>query len=128
VSDATLSRWAKEAGVRVTTQQRHVNEQARENAVAATRRNAAEARLYVAERLSTVAMLAVDREVEILQQPGQSLRDIVGAGTRAIHDLRLLSGESTENINASQDRLDVEAFAAQLEQRRREHEEDQDSA
>lgn len=116
VSESTLSRWAKQAGVSVT--QSVVNNQvARDAAIVRRQRTAAESALYLVERLQTVAEVAVERELEMVQQPGQSLRDIVGSRTRAIHDLRLLMGESTETLAASAERLDVEELARALEAR-----------
>lgn len=61
------------------------------------------------EKLTTIAELGADIELELLETGEVSLRDVVGARTRAIHDLQLLTGEATGRTETRQvDDLDRE--------------------
>lgn len=67
-------------------------------------------RSRIVAKLRQIAELGADIELAMLESGEVSLRDVVGARTRAIHDLQLLSGEPTERAetldrDASQQRL-----------------------
>lgn len=99
-----LRRWAAQAGVEVT----RATEKTRE-ATAASKANAEERRAKLIAKLGRIADLASDLEVAILLDGDErpSLRDVVGARTRAIHDAELLAGRATSRT-ASVTALDEE--------------------
>lgn len=93
--------------------------EAQERVIEARKRDAADRRSALIEKLSQVAELGVDATLAMLNGEGVPLRDVVGAWTRAIHDLQLLSGDATQRTETRQvDDLDAE-IADLLEQMRR---------
>ena len=50
------------------------------------------------EALWKIASRAAEVELQILESGEASLREVVGARTRAIHDLQLLEGRATERV------------------------------
>jgi hypothetical protein len=113
VSASTISRWAKERG-RVTHSVQNTDA-ARLASIASRKKNAEETKLIMVERLSTIAELSAERQIEILQTNNVTLKDAVASGTRAIHDLRLLIGESTETTNSNVSDIDVINLQKKLE-------------
>lgn len=89
VPKATLSDWAQANGLRTFGAERTAA------ATAVRKASIDERRAALAEKLLEVAELGLDLEMEILADGKAPLRDVVGARTRAIHDLQLLSGGST---------------------------------
>lgn len=90
IPKGTIAAWAHRTG----TQTEFTPEKAAE-AVAMARVSIQKRKAALAEKLLEVAELGVAVEVEILQSRGAGLRDVVGARTRAIHDLQLLDGGPT---------------------------------
>ena len=97
ISAGTIGAWASRAGV--ATVAADVTRAA--TAVSAERRRfaAEEFRTRMVEQLATIAETAAAKELEVLRKDKPSLDKIVGARTRAIHDLQLLTGQSTANVN-----------------------------
>lgn len=96
----TVSRWIKAAGGTVSCERNA-------KAIEAIKANAEERRARLAEKLLEIAELGADLEVTLMQ--GASLRDVVGARTRAIHDAQLLSGAATSRSeHQTVDHLDRE--------------------
>jgi transposase-like protein len=60
----------------------------------------------LAGRLTEVAEKAVERQLELIEEG--NLRDVVGAGTRAIHDTLLLTGQATERHAVEESQVDAE--------------------
>ena len=103
IPQSNLRRWAAQAGIDVV----RTTEKTRE-ATEAAKANAEQRRVKLIAKLERIAELAGDLEVEILlgdERP--SLRDVVGARTRAIHDAELLAGRATSRT-ASVTALDEE--------------------
>lgn len=97
----TLRSWCRAAGLDVSTDaSRARSAAATAGAMVARRKRVEESNGRMTLILATVCELAGRLEVEILRDPRAaeklSLRDIVGARTRAIHDMQLLAGEATE--------------------------------
>jgi DNA polymerase III delta prime subunit len=116
VSESTLTRWATKAGVSV----QHAitdNQVARAASLAKRQRTSEETKLFLTERLQTIAEIATERELTLLRQTGLSLRDVVGSRTRAVHDLQLLSGQATETVGQTTDQLSIEDLEAKLAER-----------
>jgi transposase-like protein len=90
IPKGTISSWAQRDGLQTVC----VPEKVR---AAAAMRSATveERRAALAEKLVEVAELGVELEVDILRSKDANLRDVVGARTRAIHDLQLLTGAAT---------------------------------
>lgn len=64
--------------------------------IEAIQRSAEERRAVLLDKLGQVAELGVDWAKSLLESGDDlAMRDVVGAWTRAIHDLQLLSGEAT---------------------------------
>lgn len=88
VKAATLRSWCSRADV--------ATDAARETTKAATealKATAEERRALLATKLLTIAELAAEQELAMIADA--SLRDVVGARTRAIHDHQLLTGAAT---------------------------------
>lgn len=106
IPKSNLRRWAAEAGVTVV----RTTEKTRE-ATLASKANAEQRRAALVEKLGRIADLAGDLELEILMGDERpSLRDVVGARTRAIHDAELLAGRATSRTES------VTALDAELEE------------
>lgn len=106
IPKSNLRRWAAEANVTVV----RTTEKTRE-ATLASKANAEQRRAALVEKLGRIADLAGDLELEILMGDERpSLRDVVGARTRAIHDAELLAGRATSRTES------VTALDAELEE------------
>jgi hypothetical protein len=88
VSQGTVSKWAKAAGVECYASESIANAAEAARALAEQRRTDVKARLW------EIADKASKRELELIQA-GSRLHDVVGARTRAIHDAELLAGRAT---------------------------------
>ena len=105
IPKSNLRRWAAEANITVV----RTTEKTRE-ATLASKANAEQRRAALVEKLGRIAELAGDLELEILMGDERpSLRDVVGARTRAIHDAELLAGRATSRTES------VTALDAELE-------------
>lgn len=107
ISAGTIGAWASRAGVATGAAE---NLRAA-TAVATARRTfvAEEFRARMVETLAQVAERAAAKELERLAGSKASLHEIVGARTRAIHDLQLLSGDpTTRTETVAKDSLDRE--------------------
>jgi len=116
----TLTRWAVDAGVRSEHSEAETNRRRTEAARAARSRTLEETRAELTELLSAVALTGARLELTLLDPAHDLARDrlpfvvdedtgeahpliaarldqIVGARTRAIHDLNLLTGQATSN-------------------------------
>ena len=106
IPKSNLRRWAAEANITVV----RTTEKTRE-ATLASKANAEQRRAALVEKLGRIAELAGDLELEILMGDERpSLRDVVGARTRAIHDAELLAGRATSRTES------VTALDAELEE------------
>ena len=106
IPKSNLRRWAAEANITVV----RTTEKTRE-ATLASKANAEQRRAALVEKLGRIAELAGDIELEILMGDERpSLRDVVGARTRAIHDAELLAGRATSRTES------VTALDAELEE------------
>lgn len=101
VPRGTIASWASRACL-VDQQQANTN---RSTAAAVERRTRAveERREVLVAKLGELAELGVDWALERVADPKAevSLRDVIGAMTRAIHDLQLLSGAATSRPDLS---------------------------
>lgn len=86
----TLSRWASDAGVDLG----HTAEKTRAAAEARLAKGA-DRRAELADALLAVAEAALPVEVDRILDGTASLHEIVGARTRAIHDMQLITGAAT---------------------------------
>lgn len=120
VPKATLHRWAKAAGLdTVGATERSIER----NTVAA--RAAAATRAYVSEefrtemvaKLAEIARQAAERELAVLDD--SDLRSVVGARTRAIHDLQLLTGAATGRTETVERDATIDAELARVIELRR---------
>ena len=101
----TIADWAKSAGITTTTAQARAKTEAARAHLALT---VEERRAERIEKLNRIADLAADLELDILaDEERPSLRDVVGARTRAIHDAELLAGRATSRTE-SVTQLDAE--------------------
>ena len=99
VPKATIHRWAKELGVEVFSELSAV-EQTRHASIA-RQAQLAQAAVERVDLLAKVSKLGLEEAARILEahEAGpEHLSGVVGAFTRAHHDLRLEQGESTENV------------------------------
>lgn len=87
ISKGTVTKWAQAAGIETVASERNAK------AVAAVKANHEVRKSALAEKLMQIAEAGAARELEVIGK--SQLRDVVGARTRAIHDLQLLSGEAT---------------------------------
>lgn len=113
INPSNIRRWARDAGVDLS------DEYSRARTAAATKAAQMKRRQQVEESkgrqsvlLATIAELAGTLEVDVLKDVRKkitagetldklpvTLREIVGARTRALHDLSLLNGEATERVD-----------------------------
>lgn len=98
IPKSTLSGWAKTEGIDLLER----CEAKTRGAVKAKQANAEERRAKLIAKLGKIADLASDLEVAILLDSDErpSLRDVVGARTRAIHDAELLAGRATSRTSS----------------------------
>lgn len=117
ISAGTIGAWASRAGV--ATVAADVTRAATD--VSAARRTyvAEEFRTQMVEALARVAVFAAAKELERLAGGKASLHEIVGARTRAIHDLQLLTGAATGRTELTERAPEVEAELARVLQLRR---------
>lgn len=129
IPKSTIRRWAAAAGLDAAASAARSVDQTREATVSSlARRHAAvaEASERIVARLAEVAERSLELELELLDAhlrvvraarrgsvsqaaaarleavlTGHPLRAVVGSRTRAVHDLRLLQGEATEQPGAS---------------------------
>lgn len=95
IPKATVRYWAKAEGCTFNP----------ERTEAATAASVAIRKSALAERLLAEAEQAVEIELGMLESA--PLRDLVGARTRAIHDLQLLSGEATQRVEDLSQRAEL---------------------
>lgn len=101
IPKGTVTGWAKAAGIGTVRNERTAA------ATEAMALDAAERRARLADRLLGIAEMSVDQQAELIRR--SDLRDVVGAGTRAIHDHMLLSGAATErHEHVTVDAVDAE--------------------
>ena len=108
----TIAQWAADESIDTVAQAVTKTARARQ-ALAAT---AEERRATLAAKLLEVAECAAAVELDRIADGSASLHEIVGARTRAIHDMQLLSGEATARTeHQAPDRTpDAEAEVAQV--------------
>ena len=112
IPKGTIGGWASERGIRTFGSERTAA------ATAAHLASVEERKAALAEKLLEVAELGVQVEVRLLQGEA-SLRDVVGARTRAIHDLQLLTGAATGRTEAVHDpRRELGTVRDELAERR----------
>lgn len=100
VPKGTIRVWAHKAGVNTTeaSARATAKTQAATDATAArTRRILEDAKATMVLDLSALAVTALARSRDLVNHPDTTLRDVVGAFTRAIHDLQLLTGGATDH-------------------------------
>lgn len=110
IPKATVCNWGRAAGVETVRNERTAA------AVEAVKVDAAARKAGLVDKLLRLADAALD--VELAKLVGSDLRDVVGARTRAIHDLQLLSGEATGRTEVTERGAsiddEVKRLAAQL--------------
>jgi transposase-like protein len=109
VPKGTVTAWAKVAGVGTVRNERMGE------AIEAHMLDAKARRAGLVDKLVRVADEALD--VELAKLAKSDLRDVVGARTRAIHDLQLLTGAATartETVSSASIDDEVAALAEQL--------------
>lgn len=88
----SIKGWANRAGI---TMEDPAPDSVR-MAVMVRRRSLAERKARLLELLGEIAELGAERELELLAMvESNDLRSVVGARTRAIHDMQLLAGDVT---------------------------------
>jgi transposase-like protein len=109
IPSSTVMSWAKGAGVRTMRNERTAS------ATDAIQADSAKRRANLVHKLVRLADEALD--VELGKLANSDLRDVVGARTRAIHDLQLLSGGATartETVSTVSVDDEVAKLAAEL--------------
>lgn len=122
VPKPTLHRWATQAGIDTDANTKRSTERNRAAAqVAASQRQyvAEEFRTQMVAQLAEVARRATAKELALIARGDVTLRDVVGARTRAIHDLQLLSGAATGRTETVERTPEVEAELARVIELRR---------
>lgn len=120
---STLHSWCVELGIATSTpEQRKTTEAATASSVMARRQKVAQSRERMTLYLATIAELGARAEIEMLNKAiagkGETrLGEIVGARTRAIHDLALLSGDATERTELVDSVDDVMKLQMELRSR-----------
>lgn len=115
IPSGTVKAWASRRGVQPL--HRIKNSEGVRAAVERRQRTAEDRRTRLVELLGEIAELGAERELELLSVESVSLRDVVGARTRAIHDLQLLAGDATsrtEHTGLDADRGAVEERLATI--------------
>lgn len=92
IPHGTITKWAKASG----WEPRFIAKA--ENAAKRNHYDAEAFRARMLELLSEIADTAAKKELEVLADESPSLEKIVGARTRAIHDVQLLSGQATQRV------------------------------
>lgn len=96
ITGHSIRSWARRKGI--TSQVIHANARATRAAVVRRQRNAEERKVALVAKLGELAELGLDTTLAAIDiaKPGDlDLRAVIGAWTRAIHDLQLLSGGAT---------------------------------
>lgn len=94
VPRGTIKSWASRLGVDPPAAER--SKARRDAVVARVERTVAERKVALVTKLGEVAEMGVDWAARMLESGDDlSMRDVVGAWTRAIHDLQLLAGDAT---------------------------------
>lgn len=116
IPKSTLSHWAGQEGVATV-----IDEDARKRTEAATavsqmsrKQRLIESENRLTVQLSVIAELAARAEIDILRKGKPTLNEVVGARTRAIHDLQLLGGKATERTEVVETAEDVASLRDQL--------------
>lgn len=102
IRSGTIKSWASRAGV--ATVAADVTRAATEVSSARREYVAEEFRTQMVEQLAAIATTAAAKELAVLNEDSPSLDKIVGARTRAIHDLQLLTGLATGRTGSETDR------------------------
>lgn len=113
----TIRSWASRAGM---TEGLEASSLGVRSAVARRKRSLEERRSVLVDKLGELAEMGVDWVAEALasgQADAMSVRDAIGAFTRAIHDLQLLSGGATSRAELA-DVDDVRRLRDELAERR----------
>jgi hypothetical protein len=103
-SKPVIRKWAADAGIKINNEKLLAQTRAATEVSTANRqRRIAEQKERLVDNLVAIADLAIDEQIERLIEgaPDSKLSEVVGAGTRAIHDLQLLTGESTDNVSVA---------------------------
>lgn len=93
---ATIRMWAAAAGSLQTVRTSEINRRAAEDGASRRRRLIAEADERAITLLTVVRDLALQHTVKLIQEKPDDIRAVVGAWTRATHDIALLQGKATE--------------------------------
>lgn len=102
IKAGTIKAWASQRGV--TTVGAEVTKAATEMSKARRAYVAEEFRTQMVESLAVIATEAVEAELAAIRSGEASLEKIVGARTRAIHDLRLLEDLPTSRVGFTPER------------------------
>lgn len=124
IPQGTIKSWASRLDLQ--QQQQDTTRRNTRAAVERRKRSLEERRAVLTEKLGELAELGVDWALEALADPDRdvSVRDAIGAWTRAIHDLQLLSGAATSrpdwsSADPEERRARIIELTSQLEQRAR---------
>ena len=117
IKRGTLVSWASRAGV--ATDAAANLRAATEVAIERRRYVAAEFRSQMLDSLAEIATKAAAAELDRIAGSKASLHEIVGARTRAIHDLQLLSGDATSRTESVERTPEVDAELAKVIELRR---------
>lgn len=124
IPQGTIKSWASR--LQLQQQQQDTTRRNTRAAVERRKRSLEERRTVLTEKLGELAELGVDWVLEELTNGGDdvSVRDAIGAWTRAIHDLQLLSGAATSrpdwsSADPDERRARIVEMTAQLEERKR---------
>lgn len=101
VPKATISDWSKKAGVQPFVE--HAARERTRHARVELERKRAEGQVRRQEQLEQVSDLGLAATLRELASPSPATRlsEIVGAWTRAHHDLALIRGEATETVDVT---------------------------
>lgn len=97
IPKSTIKSWAKARGVDVADEKLQAKvERATTMSVAMRAQRLAEAKERTVLLLAAIMELGAHRQIEILRHESPTMVEAVGATTRAIHDMQLLTGDPTE--------------------------------
>lgn len=112
INAGTIRSWASRAGV--ATAAAETTRAATEVSTAQRIHRAEEFRTQMVATLAEVARTAAAKELALLQSGKATLHEVVGARTRAIHDLQLLTGAATGRTEHLERTPEVEAELAKV--------------
>lgn len=112
ISPKTIASWAKRANVKMDAPLERMRA-ATEAASTKREFEAADFNLRMQLALADIAETAAAKELSILTQGEPTLEKVVGARTRAIHDLQLLTGAATSR-NENREVVEVRDHAESL--------------